>query len=134
MFSWEHVNDWKEAGIRGIIALTNRKGEFPGQLHLNWICWPLGCRCLYCGGQRLRVKDPHYRRYWRRYTCLDCGLALGREVTFTDLSGTVLEGSHMSVRAWLWGSLLFVSGCSTRKVVRELDVNYKTARRMVSLF
>jgi transposase-like protein len=55
-------------------------------------------------------------------------------VTFTDLSGTVLEGSHVSVRIWLWGGLLFVSGCSTREVARELGVNYKTARRMVSLF
>lgn len=96
--------------------------------------WAGGRRCVYCGGQNLRVKDPHYRTYFQRDTCEDCTAAQGREVTFYDLTGTILEGSHLPVRFWLWGGLLYVSGCSTLELKQELDINYKTARRMVSLF
>jgi transposase len=96
--------------------------------------WVGGRRCVYCGGQNLRLKDPHYRTYFQRHTCKDCTAERGREVTFYDLTGTILAGSHLPVRLWLWGGLLFVSGTSTLELKEELGVNYKTARRMVSLF
>ena len=83
---------------------------------------------------RPRVKDPHYRTYWQRDTWRDCSTAQGREVTLTDLSGTIMEGSHLPIRLWLWGSRLFVSGCSPLELKEELGINYKTARRMVGLF
>jgi len=96
--------------------------------------WPLGRCCIYCGDTNLRTKDPHYRLYWQRHECLDCSAKRGHEVTFTDLSGTILEGSHLPCRLWMWGAFLFVFGCSTQELAQELQVNYKTARRMVFLF
>lgn len=91
-------------------------------------------RCIYCGGQELRVKDPHYHEHWRRFECVPCSAQKGCEVTFTERSGTLLEGSHLEARLWFWGGLLFVSGCSTQEIGRELGVSYPTARRMVTLF
>ncbi|MFQ5857589.1 MAG: hypothetical protein ACE5LU_18445 [Anaerolineae bacterium] len=96
--------------------------------------WATGRRCIYCGGQNLREKDSCYRTYWQRHTCKDCTAAQDREVTFYDLSGTIMEGSHLPVRFWLWGGLLYVSGCSTLELKEELGINYKTAQRMLSLF
>lgn len=68
--------------------------------------WAAGRRCVYCGCQNLRNKDMHYRTYFQRHTCKDCTAEEGQEVTFYDLTGTILEGSHLPVRVWLWGGLL----------------------------
>lgn len=130
---------WAEALVRAVVkrsvrGLFSLLPESTCVALFRSLRWPLGPRCIYCGGQHLRVKDPHYRKHWRRFTCLDCSAAKGEEVTFTDLSGTILEGSHLEVRLWFWGGMLFVMGCSTLELANELGVNYKTARRMVSLF
>ena len=96
--------------------------------------WWDGVRCPLCGSSQVRVKDPHYRRVWRRYTCPACSRQRGREVTFTDLHGTVPEHSHLDVRAWLWAGWLWVSGASITRIHQELAVNRKTAERLVRLF
>jgi transposase-like protein len=96
--------------------------------------WLGGARCPYCGSADVRVKDPHYREHWRRYTCRVCSRERGREVTFTDLHGTILEGSHLEVRVWLWAGWLWVSGESIAAISKELAVQRKTAERMVRLF
>lgn len=96
--------------------------------------WWDGVRCPHCGSSRVRIKDPHYRRVWRRYTCLACSQQRGREVTFSDLYGTLPEHSHLDVRAWLWAGWLWVSGASTTHIHQEVGVNRKTAERLVRLF
>jgi transposase-like protein len=49
------------------------------------------------------------------------------------LTGTIFENSHLPAQQWLWGIFLFVSGCSTLEIATELQVNLKTAQRMVTL-
>jgi hypothetical protein len=119
------AQSWAEALALGVIkrsvrGLFNLLPESTCAAVYRSVRWAMGRRCVYCGGQNLRVKDPSYRQYWQRHTCLDCSTAQGREVTFTDLSGTIMEGSHLPVRFWLWGGLLYVSGCSTLELKEEL--------------
>lgn len=96
--------------------------------------WLGGVRCPYCGSSEVSVKDPRYRTHWHRYTCHPCSQKQGREVTFTDLHGTIMEGSHLDVRYWLWAWWLWVTGESILRIHKELRVNRKTAERMVRLF
>jgi transposase-like protein len=95
--------------------------------------WLGGVHCPYCGSSEVSVKDPHYRQVWRRYTCPACSQEQEREVTFTDLHGTIMEGSHLDVRYWLWAGWLFVTGQSILSIHEELEINRKTAERMVRL-
>ena len=92
-----------------------------------------GKRCPRCRGKKVKEgKDRHYREYYTRCTCLECQQA-GRTATFYELTGTIFEKSHLTARQWLWGMYLFVGGCSTREIGIELDVELKTAQRLVRL-
>ena len=92
-----------------------------------------GKDCPRCGGkQTQQSKDPHYRQYYSRRICRACQ-EKGQTATFYELSGSIFEGSHLSPRRWLWGLFLFVSGCSTREMATELQINLKTAQRMAAL-
>lgn len=125
-------------------ALAAIKQSVDGLLHLlpEAMCaalfrrlrWLGGVRCPYCDASDVSVKDPHYRKVWRRYTCPACTQQRGKEVTFTDLHGTIVEGSHVEVRYWLWAGWLFVTGESMRRIQEELGVSRNTAERMVRLF
>ncbi len=134
-------DEWSWAEELALVAI---KGSLRGLFSLLPKAWcatlyrrlrrPTGLRCIYCRGTNLTTKEQHYRDHYRRHTCRDCTEKRGHEVTFTDLSGTIIEGSHLHVRLWLWGGFLFVPGCSTQEIAGELHINYKSARRMVSLF
>ena len=95
--------------------------------------WVGGVRCPRCGCKNVTCKDPHYRKYYRRWSCPDCEHEHGKEATFTDLYGTFMEGSHLECRLWLWGMMLYVVGDSAENITKELHVNRKTAQRMVRL-
>lgn len=88
--------------------------------------------CPRCGGSQTESKDPHYRQYYTRRHCGACQ-AKGQTATFYELTGTIFEHSHLSARQWLWGMFLFVAGCSSREMATELNVNLKTAQRLVAL-
>jgi transposase-like protein len=92
-----------------------------------------GQDCPRCGGtQTEKSKDPHYRQHYTRRRCRDCQ-EKGQTATFYELTETIFENSHLAARRWLWGMFLFVAGCSTREIATELQVNLKTAQRMVAL-
>lgn len=94
----DNAQAWAEALVRAAIKRSVR-GLFtllPESTCVALFCrlrWPLGPRCVYSGKRHLQVKDPHYRKHWRRFTCLDCSAAKEQEVTFTDLSGTSSAGA-----------------------------------------
>jgi len=96
--------------------------------------WLGSVRCPYCGSSNVGVKDPCYRQHWHRYTCPSCSRKRGKEVTFSDLQGTIMEHSHLGVHYWLWAGWLWVTGESIARIHEELGVNPKTAARMVRLF
>jgi transposase-like protein len=117
----------------GLSSLMELVSEQACVTILMRIHWPGGVRCPYCGCEQVTVKDPHYRKHWHRYCCPVCSQEKGRQVTFTDLHGSVLEGSHLAVRQWLWAGLLFVAGETALGIKRELGISKKTAQRMVCL-
>jgi hypothetical protein len=49
------------------------------------------------------------------------------------MHGSILKGSHLAVRQWLWAGLLFVAGETALGIKRELGISRKTAQRMVCL-
>jgi transposase-like protein len=119
---------------RGVQGLFHLLPETTCAALFRRLRWLDGVRCPDCGSSEVTIKDPHYRRVWRRYRCPTCSQRRRREVTFTDLHGTVMENSHLDVRSWLWAGWLWVSGESISRLRQELGVNRKTAERMVRLF
>lgn len=89
--------------------------------------------CARCRERKaLGSKEPGYREYYTRRKCKACAKA-GRTATFYELTGTIFENSHLSAKQWLWGMYLFVGGCSTREIGRELAVTLASAQRLVRL-
>ena len=118
-------------GLRSLFDLVPEEACVTIYKQVRWLG---GLCCPYCGCRKeVTVKDPHYRKHWHRYTCPDCSQKAGRQVTFTDLHGSILEGSHLTVRQWLWAGLLFVAGETALGIKRELGVSTKTAQRIVCL-
>ncbi|RLC73148.1 MAG: IS1595 family transposase [Chloroflexi bacterium] len=120
-----------KVGLRGLFSLMSESACADLFLRMRWV---LGVKCPLCGCEDVKCKDPHYRPPYRRWKCPDCSLKQGREVTFTDLHGSFMEGSHLECRLWLWAMMLYVSGDSAENIAKELRVNRKTAQRMVRLF
>ena len=120
-----------KAGLRGLFGLLPESVCAALFLRVQWIS---GVECPMCGCKDVECKDPHYREHYRRWKCPHCSRERGREVTFTDLHGSFLEGSHLECRLWLWAMMLYVSGDSAENIAKELHVNRKTAQRMVRLF
>jgi len=117
-------------GLRSLFDLVPEEACVTIYQQLRWLG---GLGCPYCGCREVEVKDPHYRKHWRRYCCPVCSQKAGHQVTFTDLHGSILEGSHLTVRQWLWAGLLFVAGETALGIKRELGISNKTAQRMVCL-
>jgi len=133
--AWPWVEELALAGIkkslRGLFSLIPESTCAALFLRVRWV---LGVKCPMCGCKEVRCKDAHYRPPYRRWKCPDCSREQGIEVTFTDLYGSFLEGSHLECRLWLWAMMLYVSGDSAENIAKELYVNRKTAQRMVRLF
>ena len=119
-----------KSGLRSLMELVPEEACVTIFMRVHW---PEGVRCPYCGCEKVAVKDPHYRKHWQRYCCPVCSQEKGHRVTFTDQHGSVLEGSHLAVRQWLWAGLLFVAGETALGIKRELGISRKTAQRMVCL-
>jgi len=81
--------------------------------------WPGGIRCVHCGNAEVyKIRDGQI------YTCKDC------RKQFTIRTGTVMEGSHIPVRKWLYAMYLMnVSrkGISSVQLAKELGVTQKSA-------
>jgi len=110
-----------KVGLKGLFELIPE--ESCAAIFLK-VRWAQGLRCVYCGCHKLKVKEPHYHQYYRRYTCLSCGR------TFNDKTRTLFADSHLSMREWLWGIHLFVTGRSAEHMAQELGCNRKTAQRL----
>lgn len=65
--------------------------------------WPNGVNCPYCGRQEIRLlAKTSYRGFCRRYLCKACSRQQGCNVTFTDKTGTIFEGSKIPLNKWLF--------------------------------
>ena len=86
--------------------------------------WPKGFRCPACGGERAWVLER--RHLWE---CSECH----RQVSVT--AGTVLHGTHTSLRLWFWAAYLVAThtpGISAVQLQRQLGISrYETAWLML---
>lgn len=95
--------------------------------------WPKGVQCPSCGSGEIVQLTSRYRRHYHRYVCKACTRKLGRKRTFTDLTGSIFEGTKVPLAKWFQAGRLFVMARSTASIAREVEVGYLTARRMVRL-
>lgn len=81
--------------------------------------WPSGIHCIHCGNdQAYRIRDG------KLYTCKAC------RKQFTLRTGTVMEGSHISIRTWLYAMYLVSTarkGISSIQLAKELGITQKSA-------
>lgn len=80
--------------------------------------WPEGVRCAECGSEQVtkngRDETQHERQ---RYECKAC------ERCFDDLTGTVFEGHHQPLKAWVLCLYLMGLNLSNQQIARELQLN-----------
>lgn len=105
---------------------------------LRRIRWAHGRQCPHCGERDLRyleVIDRHYRGGMWRHRCLVCAEAgdPGEGGTFTDLTGTVFDGTRLDIRT-LWLVVeMFVEGEAAVETADEAGVHRHTTRRLFRL-
>lgn len=83
--------------------------------------WPYGPRCTKC--HSANVYDCHSSRRQTLWKCRDCGRQ------FTVTSGTVMEGTRIPLRKWLFAFHMMGGarkGLSTRYLARQLGLPIKT--------
>jgi len=81
--------------------------------------WPGGIRCIHCGN------DEIYKiRNGSLYTCKNC------RKQFTIRTGTVMEGSHIPIRKWLYAMYIVNisrKGISSVQLAKEIGITQKSA-------
>ncbi len=91
-----------------------------------WIAeqrWPNGPECPYCGTSNVQSNIKHKTMMYR---CRECP----NKAMFSLKTGTVMEGSHITYRAWAVAMYLFttnIKGISSMKLHRELGIGQKAA-------
>ena len=105
--------------------------------------WPDGTRCPNCGSGEIKKRGFHSRHAYRqRYTCQGC------QQQFDDLTDTIFEGHHQSLRQHdqrpsslecgpplrVWILCLYLMGLnlSNEQIGQELDLDPGDAQRMTS--
>src|SRR5258708_775743 len=93
---------------------VGRLTEYEARTILENIRWPKGQVCIYCQSKRvsgLSAESDSIRD--GLYMCLDC------KERFTVTVGTVMQGSHITLRQWVQA---FHSMCSHKKGVSALQL------------
>jgi transposase-like protein len=89
--------------------------------------WPDGTRCPNCGSGEIKKRGFHSRHAYRqRYTCQGC------QQQFDDLTDTIFEGHHQSLRVWILCLYLMGLNLSNEQIGQELDLDPGDAQRMTS--
>ncbi len=101
----------------------SRITEEEARTMLEKIRWPNGSACPHCGSLNVMVLSGRSTRSGVK-KCRDC------RKQFTVTVGTIFEGSHISLRNWVY---TFGRMCASKKgisalqIKRELGITYKTA-------
>lgn len=105
-----------------IQALVSNESCFQKVRELRW---PDGVACPHCGSKATlkRGKDETQPER-QRYECKDC------QRRFDDLTGTVLEGHHQPLKAWLLCLYFMGLNLSNQQIAQELDLNKDDAQEM----
>lgn len=110
--------------ILNIQALVSNESCYAKVRELRW---PEGVRCPECDAADVikRGKDDTQKER-QRYECKACGKR------FDDLTGTVLEGHHQPLKAWILCLYFMGLNLSNQQIAQELDLNKDDVQAMTS--
>lgn len=112
----------KEIGILELVEMF--PDEESTRKWFEEIRWPKGRYCPHCGSTRTKIKPSGKPA---PYHCRDC------RKHFSCKVGTVMEGSNLPVRKWVFAMYLMstnLKGISSIKLHGDLGVTQKTAWMM----
>lgn len=97
--------------------------------------WEQGLICPYCGSPYVEVLHGQLTSAgWQRYACPMCRTPKGYAKTFSDLTGTPWESSHLSPAQLLFSLSAFVEGHSAEELARQIHVQPRIGQRMRRLY
>jgi len=88
--------------------------------------------CPYCGSQNV-IRKGTYHNYYKRYSCKDCRKKEGKYVTFTDKTGTIFDGSQLTMRNWAQINFLISLKQTKKEIAHTMEMNYQRILRATRL-
>ena len=89
--------------------------------------WPNGVKCPHCGSKHITKRGFHNNQVHRqRYRCKACWIG------FDDLTGTIFEGHHQSLKVWVLYLYFMGLNLSNQQIAAELGLNKDDVQRMTS--
>lgn len=88
--------------------------------------------CLFCSSCDIKNLGK-YKDCFFRYQCLDCSKNNNCKTTFNDKTGTIFARSKISLQKWFYAIDMIQKKTSTNAIARSLQVDGKTASRMVHM-
>lgn len=89
--------------------------------------WPEGIKCPHCQASAIRKRGFHTTQPARqRYACQQCSKQ------FDDLTDTIFEGHHQSLRVWVLCLYFMGLNLSNAQIAAELDLVESVAQDMTT--
>jgi transposase-like protein len=89
--------------------------------------WPDGVKCPHCGAEEINKRGFHNEQAHRqRYECQACSRQ------FDDLTGTIFEGHHQPLRAWVLCLYFMGLNLSNQQIAAELDLDKDVVQDMTT--
>lgn len=89
--------------------------------------WSDGVKCPHCGSGEIKRRGFHNQQAHRqRYECQDC------RRQFDDLTGTIFEGHHQPLRAWVLCLYFMGLNLSNQQIAAELDLDKDVVQDMTT--
>ena len=88
--------------------------------------------CPFCGSKKI-IRYGKAERYYHKYLCKDCTEKNKKRTVFNDKTGTIFEGTKLSLSTWFLAGYLMKLGLSNQHIAYELGIEENTARRMCNL-
>ncbi len=89
-------------------------------------------RCPFCGSKNI-IRYGRTEIYYRKYLCKDCTEKNKKRIVFNDKTGTIFEGTKLSLSMWFLAGYLMKLGLSNKQIAEELGIEENTTRRMCNL-
>ena len=111
--------------MSGLISISSLTSDAACFEQVRALRWPQGAVCPHCGVKDVikRGKDE-VEAERQRYQCKGCGKR------FDDLTGTVFEGHHQPLKAWVLCLYLMSLNLSNRQIADELGLNKDDVQAM----
>lgn len=101
-----------------MINITNLIDDQKCYETVHLLRWKEGVNCPNCNSPDVKKNGKHNNSEFRqRYSCHTC------EFRFDDLTRTIFEGSHISLKKWILCSYFMGLNLSNSQISQELEIN-----------